>query len=734
SNYNYLPRPAVVAARSTSGIKPTQLKVTKLSSGNVHRVAIFDDVEGRPVALGVGSSCFATSDGKKFHRRASATGTAYGVFAVDGVVFAMGGAFAASSDVGASWRSPKPPYSGNLFTMFRDSTGLYWLGCDQGKVFTSERPDRGWRPAKFSLPGKVMAFAEIDGKIFVVGAGCGVWNGTKFAPLKGTTKKQVITRIAVGPSGGLALVGDGGVAYRSKDGGKSFTKVKSGVTCDLEDLAWVAGSLFAVGGDWNEGVVIRSDDEGASWKRAPFKVADKLWGIASWGDGAFLGGEGGLYTMKAAGDPYWRGAEDRFEPEPPKVDPEFTPHAARSGKSREADFTRLFAAAVATHAKLPRPRISHPLDANAKLAAAVDEGVEGAEVVYSDWLQESGDPRGELAQVQIHLAHQPKDKELKKAERALLKKHAEALLGKLADVDDLIELEWTAGFITKARLAMTYARDEEFGDADDDDEKVESIKLEKVLGWLLASPSARFLRELTIGIVQFVDNTYAGIAKELGKHQLPALRSLFLGDFTYEETELNWSDLGNVEPIYAAVPNLEKLVLRSGSMKLGTIVLPHLEHFEVITGGMDAKAARAIAAAVWPSLEKLSIQIGPESDGASPKVKDLQPILDGGTLPRLTHLGIANFNETDQLVEVLASSKLLPQLAELDLSMGTLADEHVAKLFARQKAFAHLTKIDVHDNYLTNASRTLLAKANLVVNFGKQREDDGDDRVASAYE
>jgi len=29
-----------------------------------------------------------------------------------------------------------------------------------------------------------MAFAEIDGKLFVVGAGCGVWNGKKLTALK----------------------------------------------------------------------------------------------------------------------------------------------------------------------------------------------------------------------------------------------------------------------------------------------------------------------------------------------------------------------------------------------------------------------------------------------------------------------------------------------------------------------------------------------------------------------
>lgn len=726
--------------KSSSGIKPTQLKITQVSSnGKVHRIALYDDSAGR-VALGTGGGCFASSDGKKFQRRPNSPGVSYGLFAFDGIAYSMGGPFAVSTDAGATWRTPKQPFNGYMFTMLRDAAGTYWLGCDDGVVLTSDRPDKGWKPAKFKTPGKVMAFAEIDGKLFVVGAGCGVWNGKKFTALKGTKKSEVITRITEGPQGGIVLIGDNGLAYRSKDRGKSFTKSKTGGDDDLEDFAWVAGSLFAVGGGWGNSTLLRSDDEGKSWKKLKVKSDGKLWGITSWGDGAFLCGESGVFTMMSPKDAYWHGMKDRFQPEPPKLDAQFTPLAARSEKEREAKFEKLFAAALADHARISaKQRSARVADENPTLAAAVDEGADGAEAVYADWLQDSGDPRGELAQIQLRLAKDPKNKELKKAEKALLKQHAAAWLGKLVEVDDMVKLEWNAGFITKARLASSYARDAEFGDQDEDGEGKKPkppMKLEIVLAWLLESPSGRFLRDLTVGIVQFDENHYTNVTKELAKHYLPALRSLYLGDFHGEETELNWSSIGNLEPLYAAVPNLEKLKLRSGSMKLGTIVLPRLEQFEVVTGGMDAKSAKSIANAVWPSLEKMSIQIGPESEGTDVKVKDLQPILDGDNLPHLSHLGVTNFNLTGQLVEPLATSKILPQLAELDLSMGTLGDEHMTKIFAMQKAFAHLAKLDVNDNYLTNEGKSLLKQAKLAFNFGEQREDEGDpsDRYASAYE
>jgi len=726
---------AASAARSPSGIKATELKVEEVrgGGGSVHRIVIEDHV-----AVATGQGCFASSDGKKFYRRSS-PGTSYGLFSIDGILYSMGGPFAVSTDQGAKWREIKPPFKGYIFTILRDASGAWWLGCDQGVVLTSDRPDKNWKPAKLEMPGKVMDFAELDGKLWIVGAGCGTWDGKKLTALKGPKKSEVITRITEGPKGTIILLGDGGVAYRSTDRGKSFVKVKTPVDNDLEDCAWVAGSLFVVGGGWGGAVLLRSDDEGKTFKKLPSPSTRKLWSIASWGDGAVLGGDGGIYTLSSPKDTYWKGAKDRFAPPPAQVDGQFTPFAARSETERAAKFEKLFADAVAEHQRSSVPnRAARPKDANPELALAVDDGVDGAEAIYADWLSETGDPRGELAQLQLRLKKDPKNKELRKAEKALVKEHAATLLGPLATgLDDVMTLEWKAGFITKARVANTYERDDDYGEADAATKaKQKPATIEQVVEWLLDSPSGRFLRDLTVGIVTFADNDYGAIAKLIGKRYLPALRSLFLGDFHSEETELNWSSLGNLDPMFAALPNLETLRLRSGSMKLGTIVLPRLKHFEVITGGMDAKSAKAIASAQWPSLEKLSVQYGPEPSGAAPKPADVLPILDGDNLPHLNHLGLTNLNFTGQLVERIAASKVLPQLAELDLKMGTLGDDSITKLFALQKAFAHLSKLDVDDNFISNDGKALLEQAKLNFHFGEQREDEGDpsERYASAYE
>ncbi len=715
------------------GVKPTALKITDLKApkGALHRMVLVDDERGH-IALVTGQTALISSDGTHFHRRPS-PGRSFGLFAFGKTIASVGDAFLVTTDLGETWKKPKAPASGYLYTALCDSKGNYWLGCDHGRVMTSSHPDKGWVAAAFELPGKVMDFAEIDGKLFVVGQGCGVWDGKKLSALKGPSKKEVITRIVEGPAGGIALVGDGGTSYFSRDRGKTFTRTTSGTKLDLEDCAYVAGALFAVGGGHYEPVVRRSDDEGKTWKSVPFKASSKLWSITSWGDGAIMAGDCGLFALAAPNDPYWAGAKDHFAPAPAKLDAQFQPLAGKSEAQRDVAYAKLAKTAQAEHARISaKNRSARPADVNPQLAAAVDEGTDSAEAVYADWLQDSGDPRGELAQLQLRLAKDAKNKDLRKAEKALLKEHAEAWLGALAATRGRLELEWSAGFIAKARIAARL--DDDRGEGDEAAAKPPHV--EKVLEWLLASPSARFLRELTIGIVELADdNDYATVAKIIGKHYLPALRTLHLGDFTSDETELNWSDLGNLEPIWAAVPNLETLRLKSGSLKTGAIVLPRLKHFELVTGGMDVKTATAIANAKWPSLEKLSAQVGPGDGGSSVKVSHFQPILDGDGLPRLTHLGITNFNETHKLVEPLAVSKILPQLTELDLRMGTLGDESVARMFALQRAFAHV-KLELDDNYIGAEGKRLLQAAKLEFAFGTQRADEGgpEDRYASAYE
>jgi predicted DNA-binding WGR domain protein len=721
SNGATVAAPAVKA----SNVDPAALAVKPLRAkmNTAHRIA----VEER-FAIALGNGCMVSSDGKNFHRRTS-PGTTYGLVVRDGIVYACGNSYSISRDQAMTWKTVAVPESGYLLALHCDANGTWWMGAETG-VLTSKSPDKGWKKASFKTPGKVLDFVEIDGLMFVMGAGSGTWDGKKYKALKGLKKSNVITRLLELPSGTLIAHGDGGVMFRSTDRGASFQPVKSGAKVDLEDSAIVGGAPFVVGGN---GVLLRSTNDGKTWQKVDTDTQNKVWTIASWGDGALLGGDDGIVrVLTAAGDTHWRGASDDFAPPPIAVDPKFQPLAARSVEERDKTYKRLYAEAVEAHeARSTRQRAKYEPD---KLAKEIDDGGDDALAVYADHLLDQGDPRGELAQLQLRLAKDPKNKELKKAEKALMKQHAAAFLGKLADVQDLLALEWRAGFISKAKIFNTYDREGMYGD--EGETKKPPVKIENLLDWLLDEPSGRFLRELSVGIVEFEDNDYGGIATRLGKRYLPALRSLFLGDFHSEETELNWSSLGSLEPMYAALPHLETLHVRSGSMNLGAIVLPKLESFTVTTGGLKRKDAKAICTAKCPGLRSLTVQVGSDNYDADADIKDLAPILDGATLPRLQHLGLTNNEFTDRLIEPLATSRILPQLTSIDLGLGTMGDDGVAAMVRMARAFEHLDNIDLEENYITKAGAKELAKAKLAANASKQREDDGDpeDRYCAAGE
>lgn len=267
-------------------------------------------------------------------------------------------------------------------------------------------------------------------------------------------------------------------------------------------------------------------------------------------------------------------------------------HTVRFGKIGSAGQTsqkrfKTAAAAYEDYVNLVREKLGkvyarkrgepqHPPESkrDAKLEAAIEADPDNADgyLVYADWLQSHGDPRGEL----IARRRRP-PRSCSRRTRS------------------------TSGASSPSSRRSTSKT------------RSAGCSITRRAGSCASSPSASS-RSST---------DYSGIAKVLGKRTLPTLKSLFLGDFDPDETELNWSDLGNLEPMYKAIPNLETLTLRSGRMKLGKIDLPNLRELRIITGGFDTKSLASICNAKWPKLETLNIQLGNETRFT---LKHLQPI------------------------------------------------------------------------------------------------------------
>ncbi|MCP3142631.1 WGR domain-containing protein [Pyxidicoccus xibeiensis] len=370
---------------------------------------------------------------------------------------------------------------------------------------------------------------------------------------------------------------------------------------------------------------------------------------------------------------------------------------------------------------------------NPELEAAILQNPDNADayLVYGDWLQRQGDPRGELIALQ-HAAMQASGDEatkLKKQVKDLLKKRQGTLLGDMAEKleEEELKVEWHLGFIRSARVGQK--------DYDSDTDVAELVKE------LLAHPSARFLRELTIGMAHFDDeNNYGDVVgaltealTDLGGSK--TLQNLFIGDFEYpDDTEISWSHLTDVSALLKQLPGLLSLRLRGASLELGSIVLPELREFTVETGGLALSAVKSIASANWPKLERLEVWFGSDNYGGEGGVEDIQPILDAKGLPHLKHLGICNSEFTDELAKVLPRSKLLPQLEALDLSKGTLSDEGARILAENASAFAHLKSLDVTENTLTDEGQQQVAKLCKNVSAGNQRDYDEEYRYAAVGE
>ncbi len=349
--------------------------------------------------------------------------------------------------------------------------------------------------------------------------------------------------------------------------------------------------------------------------------------------------------------------------------------------------------------------------------------------VYADWLQSVGDAWGErlslgLAKAQAKGAEKTK---LTKAFDKLEAEQRETLLGPLAklmeakDWAQVAQLEWEHGFVVGVRVGAP-----EYG--------WKGTAPDAFLRALVKSPASRFLRSITIGLIDFdypvsMKKAIDALSK-VGP--LPSVRELFIGDFEYpDQQEISWVEVGNVEPLLLVMPNLRALHLRGGSIGLGK-VLEHerLESLLIETGGLPAAAVKAIGKAKLPNLTRMEVWFGRDDYGGDGDIQMLAPLFTGEGVPELRHLGLMNSEFENDIAKHLAKSPLLAQLEVVDLSMGTLHDEGGKAILAAADAFKHLKKLELDHNYLSADTAKALEKAlRKVVSIGniEDADEDGDE-------
>ncbi len=234
-------------------------------------------------------------------------------------------------------------------------------------------------------------------------------------------------------------------------------------------------------------------------------------------------------------------------------------------------------------------------------------------LVYADLLLSRGDPRGELIVLQKEEieAAGARRSDLRRAQFNLHSRHPE-LLAELAPlmetsisvrripafsasphyIGDLrfgpLSAEWYLGFVRSIRITL--------GDS-------LGVSLERVFEILEDLESTRFLRHLTIGprVGRRVDMD--PVYRILSRSRL-RLTSLCVGDLGAGNPQTEHREVAS---ICEAFPNLERLTVRGGRIRLGTLSLSELEELRIYTPLLRQEALDRISISALPKLQKLEL-------------------------------------------------------------------------------------------------------------------------------
>jgi uncharacterized protein (TIGR02996 family) len=355
-----------------------------------------------------------------------------------------------------------------------------------------------------------------------------------------------------------------------------------------------------------------------------------------------------------------------------------------------------------------------------------------AYAVFADWLQEQGDPRGELISLQLGNRD--------KAAKQLIDDHADYFLGPLAEhqktrdglgnnsVSHLRtsaqEKEWQKtgeqaflwrnGFIYRVRLSHDKYFDEAW-----------KGKTADVLDQVLRHPSGRYVVEFSFQ--SNGDPNDEGNLQEiidvLGKKAPPTTRKITFGD---NVDQVSWHHTGNLGKLWKGVPHLRILEIETGEFDVGAMDAPNLERAIFITGGLSKSCGKNIATAQMPKIKHLEIYYGDDNYGGDCSVKEVQPLLDRGDLGELEYLGLKNSMFANDIAKAIGGAKILKGLKTLDLSLGAMTDEGAEALAAAKGSLAHLECLDLTRNFLTKKGIAAVKGICQKVVTEKQEEADGD--------
>ncbi len=303
-----------------------------------------------------------------------------------------------------------------------------------------------------------------------------------------------------------------------------------------------------------------------------------------------------------------------------------------------------------------RPEIT-PIAESPELEAAIARDPEALDpyLVYGDFLQSRGDPRGELIAL---MAEKPRSPEIEGAIHRLLADSADYLLGTLPHYS-AVRLTWGLGLLEAAHVRR-YAES--------------GVDKKRVLEQLLDLPSAKFLRTLTV-----VSADRGELASVITARRLPTLRRFYLD----EQHEADLTGLAR------AIPRVEELVIKASVARLGTLDLAHLRDLRLELGRLED---RAVLETEWPALERLELTPGARV------VLRIEP----DRMRKLSCIALRhpNLDADLNVVGMLGRSPLLAHASVLEVWACTLSEVSARAIAENADRFRHLERMVLPSNCL----------------------------------
>lgn len=243
----------------------------------------------------------------------------------------------------------------------------------------------------------------------------------------------------------------------------------------------------------------------------------------------------------------------------------------------------------------------------------------------------------------------------------------------------------------------------------------DELKVPDRIDELLKQPGVEQLQALIIGAwteASGGDDSSELVQKlsEVAGH-LKGLRSIFMGEMTYEESEVSWINQSDLSPLLKAFPRLETLRIRGGTgLAFSPVEHTSLKEIAIETGGLPRSAIRELFLCHLPALEHFELLLGEESYGFDGSVEDLQPVLSGKLYPNLKYLGLMNSEIANDIAAVVVNSPIASRIETLDLSMGNLDDEGFQSLHALSQ-YPQLKKLILSHHYATEEGVAALQAA-----------------------